>query len=132
MSSELERLYLAADDDELDVLDVVAFKAGLKWKCDEGRNDRIGGVCGWVNLENDPVCGNCGAAKPNGDVTHAINDLAVRDFVIRTAADLLGDDAESVNPEYTRAMVELTSDLLGYREEDRDIVKGLLAEGMNR
>lgn len=44
--------------------------------------------------------------------------------LMTTAASLLSESGE--NPEYDRAILELTSDLLGFPEEYRpDVIKGL-------
>lgn len=64
------------------------------------------------------------------DVAHPFNDPDDKDFITSTAASLMGDerDDDSINPEYARAILELCSDLLGYREEDRGILDGLIRE----
>lgn len=53
----LARLFNAADDNEADVIEQVAIKAGLLWRCpDEG--------CRYNNDEQDKVCGSCGKKRP--------------------------------------------------------------------
>jgi rubrerythrin len=52
--SELERLFKVADDEESVMLQQLAVKAGILWKC---------GKCGcyWDVVEEG--CGNCGAER---------------------------------------------------------------------
>lgn len=61
MDTEYERLYAVADDIEADMLEGLAVKAGILWKCgDPDADDR----CGWVNFPSDAVCGGCGTLAP--------------------------------------------------------------------
>ena len=55
----LARLYDAADDDDLAVLDQLLIKAGLLWDC---RDDDD--TAHWTNPESATVCEECGKARP--------------------------------------------------------------------
>lgn len=51
------RMALAAYDEEIDIIESVAERAGVIWKCRDSH---------WVNLEDDETCGECG--KPKSEV----------------------------------------------------------------
>lgn len=53
--------------------------------------------------------------------------MAKNEFqIMDAAADLLGTDAETVNPEYSRAISELTCSLLGISMEHKEGVLAIL------
>lgn len=53
--SDIDKLYLVADDNECDVLDRLKEKAGLTW---EHRSDN----CRWTNLKGED-CDHCGMSE---------------------------------------------------------------------
>lgn len=40
--------------------------------------------------------------------------------VLKVAADMLGPDSDTVNPEYSRAVYEMTAELVGVPQDDKD------------
>ena len=50
----ISRLYDAADDYEASMIEDVAVRAGLVWKC----------ACGWANRPKDRRCDGCKAKRP--------------------------------------------------------------------
>ena len=59
MAEQLTRLYSVATDDETAVLDRLAFKAGIKWRC----------VCGWHNSERAFNCEDCETPRDRTTLT---------------------------------------------------------------
>lgn len=67
--SELDRLYDVAGDRELSVLDELAVRAGLLWRCDAERERSVARLipdmpCGWMNRPEAERCEGCGADRP--------------------------------------------------------------------
>ena len=61
MRTQLDKLLEAADDHESYIIERVAFRIKLLWKC-EARTR--GNLCNWVNVAADEVCGECGGRRP--------------------------------------------------------------------
>lgn len=66
-----ERLFKAANDKEWPLIEEVAVRAGIVWRCENHRPGKPPreppSECGWVNPENQVKCGGCGADKPESE-----------------------------------------------------------------
>lgn len=62
--SDLEKMRDVADDHENDVLDGLAVKAGILWKCRAPRPGDPEMECFYYNEARDKKCGGCGTRRP--------------------------------------------------------------------
>jgi hypothetical protein len=53
-----------AEDWEADILENIAVRTGLWWRCETKTDSRPDG-CGWINGAVDTQCGGCGAKREN-------------------------------------------------------------------